>query len=156
MIAKDRDRMIELFVFYDFLDEWVKDTETYLRPQDKNKIKNICQITKQLIVQYGKQEGIKAVETLLEEANKYKFAIINKDEKVEFTDSFETNILKTAMKKVLKGCTQCDLCEREDFKYCEWYTINKFLNSEQVNKKKKDCPFRNNIDNIFNVEGEEL
>ena len=152
MIAKDRDRLIELFVFYDFLDDWLKDEETDLRPQDRNKIKNICQITIQLMVQYRKIEGMKAIETLLEEANEYKFAMIPKDEKIELSNSFENNILKNTMKKVLTGCTQCDLCDRKDYKYCEWYTINKFLETEQRNKKKKDCPFRNDINNIFNIE----
>ena len=64
-------------------------------------------------------------------------------------------LLKTALKKVLKGCTQCDMCTKKDYKYCEWYTINRFMESEEVNKKKKDCPFRNSLENIFDV-GEEL
>lgn len=151
MKQKNRDRMIELFVFYDFLTDWLTDEENDLKQKDKNKIDNICKIVVSLMVSYKKDEGMEAVNTLLGEAEKYKFAMINKDEKVEFTDSFELGVLKNAISKVINNSAQCDLCNRKDFKYCEWYTINRFLDKETKKCNKKECPYRQNVCDIFEI-----
>ena len=41
MLTKDRDRLLELFVFYDFLDRWISDEESELKIKDVNKLKII-------------------------------------------------------------------------------------------------------------------
>lgn len=152
MSPKDRDRLLELFVFYDFLDNWVNDESSELRIKDKNKIKIIKDNVLAMMVQYRKLEGQEALETILEESKNYKFAIISKEEETDFTNTFEPTILKTAIKKALKSCTQCNLCDRKDFKNCEWFTINKFLESNKTNNNKKECPFKNDINTIFSFE----
>lgn len=152
MLTKDRDRLLELFVFYDFLDNWVNDEESELKIKDVNKLKIIKDNVLALMVQYRKQEGIEALETILEESKKYKFAMIPKDEDLDLTNTFEPDILKNAMRKVVNSCTQCTLCNIKDYKKCEWFTINNFLDIEKTNKNKKDCPFKNDINNIFDFD----
>ena len=152
MTQKDRDRMIELFVFFNFLKEWTEDDETELRNRDMNKIKIIKDNVIALIVQYQKLEGKEAIDALLDETCKYKFAFVPKDDNTPLTDTFELGILKTAIKKVVENSVQCEMCNRHDFKYCEWYTINKFLDKPTNKCKKNCCPFKNNLNDIFNVE----
>lgn len=140
----DRDMLFELMVFWDNLNTW-KDNETSELPiKDKNKIKIINDNIMAMMVQYRKQEGVEALNNLLEESKKYKFAIIPKDEKTELVGTMESIMLKGAIQRVLKNQTACEFCDRCDYKYCEWYTLKKFL-KEKENYKKNKCPFRNNI-----------
>lgn len=153
MLAKDRDRIIQLAVFKYFLNEWFLDDETEINNKDRNKIR-ICLLNiNSMMDSFIKQEGVEIFNVIAEEVKNCNFAILDKDEKV--SEGYENNILKIAIKKVIENSTQCELCNRTDHKYCEWYVINKFIGSEQVNKKKKQCPYRKSLDNIFNL-GDEL
>lgn len=152
MSPKDRDRLLELFVFYDFLDKWVNDEKSELKIKDKNKIKIIKDNVLAMMVQYRKLEGQEALETILEESKKYKFAMIPIEEELDLTNTFELDILKNAMGKVISNCSQCNLCNKKDFKNCEWFTINNFLEVKKLDNGKKVCPFKNDISNIFNFE----
>ena len=143
--------MIQLFAFYYFINEWVKDKDTEIK-FDTKKMGIIRNNIELLVTNYAKKEGYNAFEILVEEAKKYNFAFLPQDEKIELQDTCEFNILKSVTSKLLETCTQCDMCKRQDFRYCEIFSAKKILKSKQVNNKKKDCPFRNNIENIFNFD----
>ena len=152
MLAKDRDRLLELFVFYDFLTNWLEDEDCSLKLNDKNKIKIIKDNVFALMIQYKKTEGLEALEAILEESKNYRFAMILKDDKQDFENTFESGLLKQAMKKVINDCHQCNFCNKQNYKNCEWFTINNFLDVKKLDNGKKVCPFKNDISNIFNIE----
>lgn len=144
MNQKDRDMLFELMVFWDNLTTWVNDETSELPNKDKNKIKIINDNIMAMMVQYRKAEGVEALNNLLEESKKYKFAILPKDEQAEVVGTMESVILKGAVEKVIKNQSSCDFCDRCDYKNCEWFTLKKFL-KEKENYKKNKCPYRNNI-----------
>lgn len=150
MLPKDRDRMIELCVFYDFIDEWLKDNESEIK-YDTKRMGTIRENIKQMTIGYGKKEGRNALDVIFAEARKLNMVFMPKDEKIELPDSLELNILKGAVKKVTENCTACELCNRADYKYCEWFTLQNFSNKEPTNKKRRGCPFKKNLDDIFNT-----
>lgn len=144
----DRDRLFELMIFYDDLTQWVKDDKSELPNKDKNKIKIINDNIIAMMVQYRKVEGVKAMQSLSEEAKKYKFAILPIDQETEVTGTMESVVLKNAIERVLKTQTNCECCSRCDYKYCEWYALQKFL-GKQGNYKKKQCPYKTDLNDIF-------
>jgi hypothetical protein len=155
MLKKDRDRIVQLSVFKYFLDEWFLDDETEINSKDRNKIR-ICLLNiNSMLDSFIKQEGKAVFRVIAEEVKNCNFAVLDKDEKVS-EEGYENNILKMAIKKVIENSTQCELCNRTDHKYCEWYVINKFIGSEQVNEKKKQCPYRKSLDNIFDLGDDDL
>lgn len=151
MLEKDRDRLVQLLVFRFFLNEWYLDNETDINNADKNKIRVSLININALINSFIKKEGKEVFMVIAKEAEGCNFAIVDKNEKLSY-NGYESNILKMAVSKVIENSTQCELCNRTDHKYCEWYIANKFIGTEPVNKKKKQCPYRKNIDDIFNTD----
>ena len=145
MNQKDRDRLFELMIFYDDLMEWKRDKESELPNKDINKIKIITDNIIAMMIQYRKAEGVKAMESLSEEAKKYKFAILPIDQETELTGTMESVMLKGAIQRVLKNQTTCEFCDRCDYKYCEWFTLKKFLNEPKNQYKKKQCPYKRDL-----------
>lgn len=142
MTKKDRDRLFELIIFYDELTNWQNDTETEINEKDKKKLKIIIDMILALLVQYRKREGEEALKSLLVESQKFDFGIISKSDKYQLTGSFEMSIIKNAIKKVLPNCSECPVCTRKDFKKCEWFTLNKFMEMPIENSAKKECPYK--------------
>ena len=153
MLKKDRDRIVQLSVFKYFLDEWILDNETEINNKDRNKLRVALININALIDVFIKKEGKEVFKVIAEEVKNCNFAILDKDEKVS-EEGYENNILKMAIRKVIDNSTQCELCNRADHKYCEWYVINKFIGTEQVNEKKKQCPYKRSLDDIFNTDVE--
>lgn len=153
MLKKDRDRIVQLSVFKYFLDEWILDNETEINNKDRNKLRVALININALIDVFIKKEGKEVFKVIAEEVKNCNFAILDKDEKVS-EEGYENNIFKMAIRKVIDNSTQCELCNRADHKYCEWYVINKFIGTEQVNEKKKQCPYKRSLDDIFNTDVE--
>lgn len=154
MLEKDHDRILELWMFYHYLDKWAKDPNTEFKLNTK-KIGIIRENVKGIIRDVAKKQGQLSVDALLEEAENYVFGFNYKNEKLKFVESSEGNLLRNAIDKVIEKNTQCELCDRCDYRYCEMFTIKKFLNKEEK-KTKKGCPFRKSIDDIFDVGDVEL
>lgn len=146
MFTKDNDKILQLWAFYKFLDNWSKENSHL----DTKKIGTIRQNVKLLIREISKKQGINAVDSILEECEKYIFGFIPKNNNETFIDTCELGILKNAIKKVVDKSSQCEMCDRCDYKYCEMFTIKKFLNQEGK-KSKKGCPYKKSIDDIFNI-----
>lgn len=146
MTTKDRDNYFALMVFYDKVTTWRDDAESEITPKDRTKLKIIADTILAMLVQYRKKEGETALNSILQESSKYKFAIITQEENTEFTNTFEPHIIKPAMKKVADKCKDCVFCKRANYTKCEWYTLHKFMETPQCNFNKKQCPFRVNED----------
>lgn len=149
MLEKDHDRILQLWVFYQFLDEWVKDPDTEFK-LDTKKVSIIRENVRLIIRSIGKQQGKLSVDAILEECEKYIFGFLPKEKAKNLINTCEYGILKNAINKVIEKDTQCEMCNRCDYKYCEMFTIKKFLNKEEK-KTKKGCPFRKSLDDIFDV-----
>lgn len=142
MTKADRDRLFELMVFFDELNNWLKDKTSEISDKDRSKIKIINDMIMAMLIQYRKREGEEAFKTFMEEAKKYKLLILPVTEEVEPTGTFEMEIIKSAIKKVLPLASECGFCERKDCLKCEWYTLNKFMETPQTNKNKGQCPYK--------------
>lgn len=149
MLEKDHDRILQLWMFYFFMDEWVKDPETELK-LDTKKVSIIRENVKLIVRSLAKQQGKLCVDAILEECDKLTFGFMPRDKTKTFVKTCEYGILKNAINKVIEKDTQCEMCSRCDYKYCELYTIKKFLEKEEK-KTKKSCPFRKSLDDIFDV-----
>lgn len=152
MTQKDRDRFFSLMVFYDNLTEWQDDQESEITSKDRTKLKIITDTITAMLVQYRKREGATALNSIIEECSNYKFAILNKDENLDLSGTFEPEIVKSAMKEVANESTVCSLCNKKQFNKCPWYTLHKFMGTESCNKRKGDCPFRLSEIDLFDVE----
>jgi len=141
----DRDRLFELMIFYDDLTQWVNDDKSELPNKDKNKIKIINDNIIALMIQYRKAEGVKAMQSLSEEAKKYKFAILPLDQETEVTGTMENVMFKGAVEKVVKNQSCCEFCDRCDYKNCEWFALKNFLNEPKNQYKKKQCPYKRDL-----------
>lgn len=148
MNQADRDRLFSMMVFWDNLNTWVEDETSELKIKDKNKLKIIKDNVKAMLVQYRKMEGVEALNNLMEESKKFKFAIMPKDQETELSGTMESVVLRNAIERVLKTQTDCECCSRCDYKYCEWYALQKFL-GKQGNYKKKQCPYKTDLNDIF-------
>lgn len=154
MNQADRDRLFSMMVFWDNLNTWVEDETSELKIKDKNKLKIIKDNVMAMLVQYRKMEGVEALNNLMEESKKYKFGIMPKDEKTELI-GMESIMLKNAIERVLKTQTNCECCSKCDYKYCEWYALQKFLGKEGKYKKKQ-CPYKTDLNDIFENLSENL
>lgn len=155
MNQADRDRLFSLMVLWDNINTWVNDETSELKIKDKNKLKIIKDNIMAMMVQYRKMEGVEALENLKEESKKYKFGIMPKDEETELTGTIEVVVLRNAIERVLKTQINCDGCTKCDYKYCEWYALQKFLGKEG-NYKKKQCPYKTDLNDIFGDFNEKL
>ena len=151
-MQKDRNRMIQLFAFFYFFDEWSKDSTSRF---DTKKVSIIRQNVKLLMNDYAKQEGQVAFDAIVEETKKYDFGFISKeDDKHLLTDiEYQLNILKRAIKNIAENSTECQLCNKCDYKYCDWYSINRLISNDFKNSK-KSCPFKKNVNDIFDLGGD--
>ncbi|MEG1565377.1 MAG: hypothetical protein RR342_01380 [Bacilli bacterium] len=148
MTEKDRDNYFSLMVFHDKLTTWKDSEDSEIDGKDRTKLKIITDMIIAMLVQYRKKEGETALNSILEESSKYKFAILKKDEELDLSGTFEPDILKNAIKEVTRDTMECSLCDRKDYKKCPWYTIHNFTGTAKCNCRKNDCPYKFIIEDL--------
>lgn len=144
MTQKDRDNYFATMVLWNMFEDWRHDDKSEINEKDRHKISTIQKMIIELLVQYGKREGKLNLQNLTDESLHYHFAVIKNDNVLDLNNTFDIDLAKGAIKKVVeKNSFNCFICDRTDFKNCEWFSLRNILNSNQC--ENKNCPYRGQI-----------
>lgn len=145
MNQKDRDNYFATMVMWNMLEEWRTDPQSEINDKDRHKVSTIQKMIIELLVQYGKREGKENLSALTDESQKYKFAILKKEEEMELSGTFEMDIVKSIIQRVIdKNIFYCFACDKKDFKNCEWFALKNLVDGAQ-HFDCGECPYKGQI-----------
>lgn len=140
MTDRDTTNLFMLTVVSEFCETWVDDTE--LPPNDIAKIKTIISFAQELLKQVAKRDGKAVCDNLIQKAQDFKVAIIEKDENLEFTNNFDATLSHGELEQVVEEHKiDCEFCDKKDFAKCLMFSLRSKLDGGRKEKCKK-CPYQ--------------